>query len=63
MTFESIDRPLETYTRALTGAGFVIEELREPRPTEAAVASAPRLAKAAKQPFFPHMCCVLAGDN
>jgi len=60
MTFESIDRPLEAYTRALSRAGFLIEELREPQPTAAALAAAPRLAKAAKRPYFLHLRCVLA---
>ena len=59
MTFEGIDRPLEIYTRALARAGFVIEELREPRPSEAALAQAPRLAKARKRPYFLQMRCVL----
>jgi hypothetical protein len=60
MTFESIDRPLEAYTRALSRAGFLIEELREPKPTAAALAAAPRLAEAAKRPYFLHVRCVLA---
>jgi SAM-dependent methyltransferase len=59
MTFEGIDRPLEAYTRALSRVGFLIEELREPRPT-ATLAAASRLAKAAKRPYFLHMRCVLA---
>lgn len=63
MTFEGLDRPLEAYPRALSGAGLLIEELREPRPTSAALASAPALAKAAKRPYFLHMRCVLAHDG
>ena len=63
MTFESIDRPLEAYSRTLARAGFVIEELREPRPTVATLASEPRLAKAAKRPYFLHMRGVLAGGR
>jgi len=59
MTFESIDRPLETYTRALSDAGFLIEQLREPRATEAALDQELRLAKAAKRPYFLHMRCAL----
>ncbi|MDQ3870433.1 MAG: methyltransferase domain-containing protein [Chloroflexota bacterium] len=62
MTFESIDRPLEAYPRALAAEGFVIEELREPRPTAAALASAPQLAKAAKRPYFLHMRCQLTAQ-
>jgi SAM-dependent methyltransferase len=60
MTFESLDRPLEAYTLALAEAGFLIEELREPRPTPAALACAPRLANGAKRPYFLHMRCALA---
>jgi len=59
MTFESIDRPLEAYTRTLANAGFLIEQLREPRPTEAARDRAPRLAKAARRPYFLHIRCAL----
>jgi hypothetical protein len=58
MTFEGIDRPLETYTRALSRAGFLINELREPRPT-AALTAASKLAKAATRPYFLHMRCIL----
>jgi ubiquinone/menaquinone biosynthesis C-methylase UbiE len=59
MTFESIDRPLETYTRTLARAGFVIQELREPRPSSATLADEPRLAKARRRPYFLHMRCIL----
>jgi hypothetical protein len=62
MTFEGIDRPLEAYARELARAGFLIEDLREPRPTADALAAAPKLAKAAKRPYFLHMRCVLSGD-
>jgi len=63
MTFEGVDRPLQAYTRALSRAGFLIEELREPRPTPAAVAAAPELAKPASRPYFVHLRCVLARDD
>ena len=59
MTFESVHRPLEAYSRALARADFLIADLREPRPTMATLASEPRLAKAAKRPYFLHMRCVL----
>ena len=59
MTFEGVDRPLETYTRALADAGFLIQELREPRPLAAVLAEAPGLVKARKRPYFLHMRCVL----
>lgn len=59
MTFESSDRPLEAYMRALSDAGFLIEQLREPRATEAVLDQEPRLAKAAKRPYFLHLRCAL----
>jgi SAM-dependent methyltransferase len=59
MNFEGIDRPLETDTGALSGAGFVIEELREPQAAAAAVAEAPELAPATRKPFFLHLRCRL----
>ncbi|MGO9976704.1 MAG: class I SAM-dependent methyltransferase [Solirubrobacteraceae bacterium] len=57
MTFEGIDRPLESYTRALAATRFVIDELREPRADAMAVAQAPELEAAAHQPFFLHLRC------
>ena len=55
MTFESIDHPLETYTRALSGAGFVIEELREPRPAADSL-----LTPGRSRPHFLHLRCLRA---
>ena len=57
MTFESIERPLEYYTRALEHAGFVVEALREPRPDTATIQTEPALAPAARKPFFLHLRC------
>jgi SAM-dependent methyltransferase len=59
MTFEGVDRPLETYTRALSDNGFVIDELREPRASALAVECASDLAPAAKKPYFLHLRCRL----
>jgi SAM-dependent methyltransferase len=56
MTFESIDRPLEAYTGPLADAGFVIEQLREPR---AAPGVEGPLAVAAVRPYFLHLRCRL----
>ncbi len=60
MTFASVDRPLEAYTNALAGAGFVIEELREPAAAPAEIDRSPALALAAQRPFFLHVRCRLS---
>ncbi|MGO9956506.1 MAG: class I SAM-dependent methyltransferase [Solirubrobacteraceae bacterium] len=57
MSFEGVDRPLDSYTRALADAGFVIEELREPRAASVAVTRFPELEPAARKPFFLHLRC------
>lgn len=58
MTFEAIDRPLDTYTRALAAAGFVIEHLHEPRPRGPREPES-RLAIALTRPFLIHIRCRL----
>jgi hypothetical protein len=63
MTFNGIDRPLESYTRALSANGFVIERLHEPRATPEAVKRAPSLAPAADKPYFLHLLCRLASTG
>jgi SAM-dependent methyltransferase len=60
MTFDGIDRPLESYTRALSRSGFVIEDLREPRASDAIVQQAGELAAAARRPYFLHLRCRLS---
>jgi SAM-dependent methyltransferase len=59
MTFDGIDRPLETYTRALADSAFVIEQLREPQASEAAIAKHPALGPAHQRPYFLHLRCRL----
>jgi SAM-dependent methyltransferase len=59
MTFDGVDRPLESYTRALSDFGFVINELREPRASSAVVERARELGPAAKKPYFLHVGCRL----
>jgi SAM-dependent methyltransferase len=61
MTFDGVDRPLESYTSALCDNGFVIEELREPRASAATVERTRELAPAAKKPYFLHLRCRLRG--
>jgi SAM-dependent methyltransferase len=60
MTFEGVDRPLDSYTRPLFDNGFVIDELREPRASTAAVQRSSALAPAAKKPYFLHLRCRLS---
>ncbi|HUS31230.1 MAG TPA: class I SAM-dependent methyltransferase [Kofleriaceae bacterium] len=43
---------LEQWSRMLEDAGLVIARLREPRPSDAAVAARPELADAARLPYF-----------
>lgn len=59
MNFVGVDRPLESYTRALSDNGFVIDKLREPRASATAVKRASELAPAAKKPYFLHLRCRL----
>lgn len=55
MTFEGVDRPLSDYTAALTGHGFVIDRLAEPRPTPQDCEAHEHLRPAARRPFFLHL--------
>jgi SAM-dependent methyltransferase len=57
MEFVWIDRPLSFYTEALARSGFVIERLREPRPSADTVTRHPGLASARDTPFFVHLRC------
>jgi hypothetical protein len=61
MRFVGRDRPLSHYTRALAAAGFIIEELREPRPAADWPERHPRLAEAYRVPFFLHIRVLLSG--
>jgi SAM-dependent methyltransferase len=59
MTFESWSRPLSAYTTALEHANFGIEAIREPVPSDEAIAAVPALAKLREQPMFLHICAIL----
>jgi SAM-dependent methyltransferase len=59
MTFESWARPLSAYTEALEHANFAIEAMREPIPSDEAIAAAPALAKWREQPIFLHIRAIL----
>ncbi len=54
-TFHQIHRPLHAWFALFFEAGFVIEDVREPRPSDADVAADPRLAKARSTPAFLHL--------
>lgn len=54
MTFHSEHRPLEAYFRALEGAGFLIEALREPRVPDAP-AERERTKRWQRLPLFLHV--------
>lgn len=54
ITFVSAHRPLEAYAEALTGAGLLIERLREPAVPEQAIAK-PRARRWQRLPLFLHM--------
>jgi SAM-dependent methyltransferase len=54
MTFASVHRPLEAYTEALAGSGFVIERIREPRLPDHAIRRA-RSPRWQRFPLFLHV--------
>lgn len=58
-TFHQVHRPLEAWLSLLFDAGFRVEDLREPRPTEGDLADAPALAKSRSMPAFLHVRCAL----
>jgi ubiquinone/menaquinone biosynthesis C-methylase UbiE len=60
MTFTSVHRPLEAYTEALAGSGFLIERLREPALPEHAIRSE-RSARWRRVPLFLHLRAVKRG--
>jgi SAM-dependent methyltransferase len=55
MTFHDIHRPLERYAAALERAGLLIEALREPRPSTAAVAAHPSMERWLTRPCMLHV--------
>jgi SAM-dependent methyltransferase len=54
-TFHDIHRPLEQYAAALTNAGFVIEELREPAPGPELLDIRPGAERWTRTPCFLHL--------
>jgi SAM-dependent methyltransferase len=57
IVFGFVDRviPFERYTRALEGAGLLIEALREPAPSPDFVADAPSMGRHLRIPLFLHV--------
>ena len=58
MAFHGIHRPLEDYAAALRDAALVLEELREPSPTDEDVSAVADLAAARRRPPFLHWLAV-----
>ncbi len=61
LTLPGIHRPLEAYTRALQQSGFLIETLREPRPTKHQVARYRESARWQRIPCFLHIRAIKSG--
>jgi hypothetical protein len=55
MVFRIEHRPIERYSRALEQAGLAITHIREPVPSEAAVADQPSFANYRRVPEFLHL--------
>ena len=60
MTFDGVDRPLSDYTAALTGHGFVIDRLTEPKPSAEDCRADESLVRASGRPYFLHIRCRLS---
>ncbi len=59
MTFRDAHRPLSAYFGAMEGAGFAIEGLREPEPSEEYFSRHPEAAHLRGRPFLLHLRAVL----
>jgi SAM-dependent methyltransferase len=59
MTFHDTHRPLSEYFRALEEAGFLIERLREPVPSDAYAAERPEVSRWRTRPSFLHVRALL----
>ena len=55
MAFHGVHRPLQDYLGALRDAGLLLEDLREPAPTDAQVRAFAELARARRRPVFLHL--------
>jgi hypothetical protein len=61
LTLPGVHRPLEAYTRALEHEGFLVEILREPRPTKHQIARYPESARWQRIPCFVHIRAIKLG--
>jgi SAM-dependent methyltransferase len=52
MTFHDVHRPLGAYMRLFEDAGFVIDAVREPQPSDEHVAAFPQAAEWRRRPLF-----------
>jgi SAM-dependent methyltransferase len=62
-TFHQIHRPLHAWLALFFDAGFAIEDLREPRPSEEDARNDPALAKTRARPAFLHLRCFRPRDR
>jgi hypothetical protein len=58
LTLPGVHRPLAAYTRALEQGGFVLEALREPRPSKEQIDRYPESARWQRIPCFVHFRAV-----
>jgi SAM-dependent methyltransferase len=56
-TFHQVHRPLAAWVALVRDAGYLIEDVREPRPSERDVRDDPSLAKTRARPAFLHVGC------
>jgi SAM-dependent methyltransferase len=63
MRFHDVHRPMEDYFAALAGAGFLVEQVREPTPDEAYVKRFPEVAGWRNRPFLLHLRAVRAAGS
>lgn len=60
MSFRDAHRPLSRYFAALTGAGFALERLSEPEPSEEHLRRFPEIERFRERPLLLHLRAVLA---
>jgi SAM-dependent methyltransferase len=58
VTFHQIHRPLQAWFAMVRDAGLLVEDLREPRPSEADAAGDASFARNRERPVFVHLRCV-----